>query len=243
MTEILLVTPPATAEHNRNMEKTRVLVIRYGNRLSLSEIPLFRGAVIGSMGGAADGLYHNHSGDGVVYRYPLIQYKRIGGCAAIVAVDSGADIIGQFLSSGDGRLRIGEREEEFTACDVRASSCLVQVWDGRFDFHLRKWLPFNSKNFAGYGSLDALTDKIDFLEHILVGNILSFAKGVGVTLTSDIVCKITSIEDTKILTYKGVKMTAFDIEFSSNVSLPDYVGLGKGASLGFGTVNRIRRDE
>ncbi len=225
------------------MKKTRVLLIRYGNRLSVSEIPLFRGAVIASMEGAADGLYHNHGDDSVVYRYPMIQYKRIGQCAAIVAVDSGADIIGQFLSSGNTALRLGDREEEFFISDVRANSCLVQVWDGDFEYHLRKWLPFNSKNFAEYKSLGSLTDKVDLLEHILIGNILSFAKGVGVTLTSDIVCRISSIGSTKILMYKGVKMMAFDLEFRSNVTLPDFVGIGKGVSLGFGTVNRARREE
>ncbi len=225
------------------MNKTRVLLIRYGNMLSVSEIPLFRGAVIASMEGAADGLYHNHGDDSVVYRYPMIQYKRIAQCAAIVAVDSGADIIGQFLSSGNTRLRIGDREEDFFISDVRANSCLVQVWDGDFEYHLKKWLPFNSKNFAEYKSLDSLADKVNFLEHILIGNILSFAKGIGVTLTSDIVCRISSIGSTKILMYKGVKMMAFDLEFRSNVTLPDFVGIGKGVSLGFGTVNRVHRDE
>ena len=29
---------------------------------------------------------------------------------------------------------------------------------------------------------------------------------------------------------------SFDVEFKANVSLPDYIGLGKGVSLGFGTV-------
>ncbi len=220
------------------MNKTRVLVIRYANKLLQSEIPLFRGAVIGSMEGDADILYHNHNGESVLYHYPMIQYKRIGQCAAIVAVDSGADIIGQFLSSGATRLRIGTREESFLISDVSANNCLVQVWDGMFDYHLRKWLPFNSKNYSEYKSLNSLSDKISFLEHILIGNILSFAKGVAVALTSDIVCKIAALNGTKILTYKGVKMMSFDLEFTSNVTIPNYVGLGKGVSLGFGTVNR-----
>ena len=55
------------------MDKTRVLVIKYDNRLSQSEIPLFRGAVIASMDGESDAMYHNHSGESYVYRYPMIQ--------------------------------------------------------------------------------------------------------------------------------------------------------------------------
>ncbi len=225
------------------MDKTRVLVILYDNRLSQFEIPLFRGAVIGAMDGNADVMYHNHSGDTVVYRYPMIQYKRISQCAAIVAIDSGADVIGQFLSSGITRLRLGDREEEFSIADLRANRILVQVWDSSFEYHLRKWLPLNSGNFSEYQKLDALSDRIEFLEHILTGNILSFAKGIGVTLTSRLECRIISLGRQTLMTYKGVKMMAFDLEFKSNVSLPDYVGLGKGVSLGFGIVSRKRGDD
>ena len=172
------------------MDKTRVLVIRYDNRLPQSEIPLFRGAVIASMEGSADIMYHNHCGDSLVYRYPLIKYKRLRQCAAIVAVDSGADVIGQFLSSAVTSLRIGEREEEFSIADIKANRILVQVWDGEFEYRLTKWLPLNSRNFAEYVKLDSLSDKVAFLERILTGNILSFAKGIGVTLTSPLMCRI-----------------------------------------------------
>lgn len=222
------------------MDKTRVLVIRYDNRLSQSEIPLFRGAVIASMDGSADIMYHNHCGDSLVYRYPLIQYKRLRQCAAIVAIDSGADVIGQFLSAGVTSLRLGEREEVFSIADIKANRMLVQVWDGEFEYRLSKWLPLNSRNFAEYGKLGSLSERVDFLEHILTGNILSFAKGIGVTLTSHLECRIVSLARQTLLTYKGVKMMAFDLEFRTNVSLPDYIGLGKGVSLGFGTVIRKR---
>jgi hypothetical protein len=31
-------------------------------------------------------------------------------------------------------------------------------------------------------------------------------------------------------------MQAFNIKFTTNISLPDYIGLGKGSSSGFGVV-------
>ena len=221
------------------MQKTRVLTIRYHNNLSQKEIPLFRGAVITAMDGTADILFHNHNGDALVYHYPLIQYKRINHCAAIVAIDSGADALGQFLSSGVTRLQIGEREDEFKVTDVKASNCLIQVWDGEFEYHLRKWLPFNSENYREYKTIEDLSLKVQFLEKILVGNILSFAKGIGVSLESNVSCIIKSMDNQHAVIYKGVKMMSFDIVFKTNVSLPDFVGIGKGVSLGFGMVTRI----
>lgn len=225
------------------MDKIRTLVIRYENRLAQREIPLFRGAVINTMGDSADRLYHNHNGDSVVYNYPLIQYKRIGQCAAIVAVDAGVDVMGQFLSSDISRLHIGEREENFKIADVRADRCLVQIWNGDFEYHLHKWLPFNSDNYAEYKTIDCLSDKISFMEKILVGNILSFAKSLGIIFSSEISCKLLSIDRQCLYLYKGVKMMAFDITFKSNVTLPEFIGLGKGVSLGFGTVNRVKSEK
>ena len=35
-------------------------------------------------------------------------------------------------------------------------------------------------------------------------------------------------------------MLAFTVEFSANLSLPDYIGLGAGVSEGFGVVRRQR---
>lgn len=219
--------------------ETRVLVIKYANRLPMSSIPQFRGAVIGTMGGDANVLYHNHNGESLVYHYPLIQYKRISQCAAIVAIDGGADTIGQFLSSGVSELAIGERKEIFTISDIYTTNCAVRVGEEEFEYHIRKWLPFNSENYKEYKSLEDLSDKVQFMERILVGNILSFAKGVGVSLESNVTCTIKSMDNQQLIKYKGVKMMSFDIVFKTNVTIPDFVGIGKGVSLGFGMVTRI----
>lgn len=220
------------------MHKTRVLVVRYDNHISQYEVPLFRGAVIGSMRGAANELYHNHTDDSVMYRYPKVQYKRINKSAAIVAVDEGADIIGQFLSSDNACLLIGERKETFVIKDIKADQYLVQEWDCTFEYYLRKWLPLNSENYKEYVNIDEVSEKVSFLERILIGNILSFAKGIGVTLKSNIECKLTSMTAPRLQKYKGVKMMAFDVSFKANVLLPDYIGIGKGVSLGFGIIKR-----
>ncbi len=222
--------------------KTRVLVIKYANRLPISAIPLFRGAVIGTMAGNANILYHNHNGESLVYRYPLIQYKRIGQCAAIVAIDEGADIIGQCLSSGVSELTIGGRKAAFVISDVYTTNCTISVIDEDSEYYLHHWLPFNSENYREYNSMEDLSSRIQFMEKILVGNILSFAKGVGVSLESNVTCRIKTIDNQRLVTYKGVKMMSFDLVFKSNVTLPDLVGIGKGVSLGFGTVNTIHKE-
>ena len=35
---------------------------------------------------------------------------------------------------------------------------------------------------------------------------------------------------------------AFDIEFVTNMSLPDYIGIGKNASIGYGVITHVRNE-
>ena len=133
-------------------------------------------------------------------------------------------------------MRIGDRQVRLEVEKVNASQTLVQIWDTMFTYRIRKWLPFNQENYEKYMALDSVVDKYAMLERLLTGNILSFAKGLDIRFENQVECKITAVDEPRILTYKGVKMMAFDAEFKTNVSLPDFVGLGKGVSLGCGTI-------
>ncbi len=222
------------------MNNIQLLIIRFKNDIDRWEIPLLRGAVINALGEDSDVLYHNHmEGDKFRYSYPLVQYKRISRRAAIVCVGEGTKSIGSLFSAGNYAFRLGKKKEEFEIDQVNAHKVLVQVWNEEFRYSLRKWLPLNSDNYKTYTSLEGVVEKTEFLQTLLVGNILSFCKGLGVTIDNEIKCKITQIMNAELYTYKGVKLMGFDVEFKCNVSLPDFIGLGKGVSVGFGMVVRV----
>lgn len=216
----------------------KTLVIRFNNEIYPDEIDCFRGAVIHAMDGA-NVLFHNHlEGDKLRYAYPLIQYKRIHKKAAIVCVGEGTEAIGEFFAACKFKVRIGERPVTLEIESVRAHQSRVQVWQDAFTYRIRKWLPLNKENYERYRQLDNEADKFDMLDRMLVGNILSFASSMGIHFDENIWAKITSAGEPRIILYKGVKMMAFDAEFRTNVSLPDYLGIGKGVRLGMGTVVR-----
>lgn len=221
------------------MDKTKFFIIQFANDIQYNEIPLFRGAVLKSTSGASV-LFHNHTEQTFRYSYPLIQYKRIKGKAAIVCINQGSEDIGQFFAFSNFSLRIGTRTENMKIESIRSNQQLIQVWKNKFQYHLNRWLPLNDQNYTQYKQLESLAEKISFLERMLVGNILSFGKGADIRFDKGIECVITDIENSYWVFYKGIKMMAFDVSFSSNVSLPDYMGLGKGVSLGHGTIKQIK---
>lgn len=224
------------------MNKTKILTIRFENEIRREEIACFRGAIINAMENA-DVLFHNHTDDdNLRYAYPLIQYKRINQKAAIVCLGEGTEAIGEFFADSNFDVVLGDHEVHLIIDHIDASQCLVQCWDELFSYHLRRWLPFNKQNYENFQQLEGIADKCVFLERLLVGNILSFAKGLGIRLEQEVVCKITQLSEPMTIVHKGVRLMGFDVEFSTNVSLPDYIGLGKGVSVGKGMVKKMRNN-
>lgn len=215
----------------------RVLTIRLVDDISPREVTLFRGAVLNHMGNKADLLFHNHTGDNTFrYSYPFIQYKCLGGKASIVCVEKGIDIIGLFLSEANGKLVIGEREIECEIKNVKPTRVLVQTWDTLFNYHLVRWLPLNSKNYQKYKTIEGVTERISFLESILKANLLAILKGLDIRLDTELKVTFTQLSEPYLVRFKTTKLMAFNVDFKSNLSIPNNIGVGKNASIGYGVI-------
>lgn len=183
-------------------------------------------------------ILHNHSiGNSYVYSYPLIQYKIINGQAYILGIEDGAETLKQISNDIDvlklakNTYEVNKRilhEREF---DIKPSS------QEKYEF-LSPWLAFNPKNFEMFNSLNDWKDKKIFLNRILVGNILSMAKGLGIIVNRRLFAH--SHLDAEFVKFKSVNVQGFIGEFKVNFDLPDYFGLGKGVSQGFGVVKKIK---
>lgn len=221
----------------------RTLTIQTDVDIHQKEVPLFRGAVLNSLGEKANLLFHNHlDNDKFRYSYPLIQYKRLGGKAAIVCVEEGADLIGQFLTETSDTLKIGDREIEWSTRRMQPARLLIQTWEDTFKYHISRWLPLNSKNYQLYQNTEGLVEKIALLENILKGNLLSMLKGLDIHLDQELIVKITQVSEPYILYNKGIGMTAFNADFNCNLTIPNNVGVGKNASIGYGIVHLEKKD-
>lgn len=232
---------PTTYNKIKSMSKyIRTLTITYDLPITHREIPLFRGAVLKSLGDRANLLYHNHTGaDTFRYAYPLIQYKRLHGKAAIVCIEEGVDLVGQILSEISGTLMIGKREVKCRIDQVHTTEVPIHITDVPVYYHLYQWLPLNSKNYEEYQNTDDLIERIKILERVLTGNLLSFLKGVDIHVEEQLQLHIIDIQKQQIVHYKKLKLMSFDVAIKINLNLPSYIGIGKNASVGFGTLTRI----
>ena len=226
------------------MKYIRTLTILTDAEIQQREIPLFRGAVIHGLGEHPNVYFHNHLDDDKFrYSYPLIQYKRLGGKAAIVCIEDGVDIIGQFLTDANGTLTIGDRQVSYNTGCILPARILVQTWQEMFYYHISRWLPLNSQNYQRYKDIEGVVEKVSFLENILKANLLSMLKGLDIHLEKELILKITEISDSYLIYNKGVRMMAFNADFKCNLSIPNNIGIGKNASIGCGIVHQLRKDK
>lgn len=217
----------------------RTLTVTFDTEIDFKEIPLFRGAVLKSLGDNANILYHNHISDHTFrYSYPLVQYKCLHGKAAVVCIEEGVDLIGQILSELYGTINIGKRQAEYKVDVVCSSKVPLQIENELIAYRLRNWLPLNSQNYRQYQNTEELVEKIKILERVLTGNILSVLKGINIHLEEQLIVHITDIISQKAVSYKKIKLMAFDINFKTNINLPSYIGIGKNASVGCGLLSK-----
>ena len=216
-----------------------ILTVQFANEISQQEIPLFRGAVIHSLENNSI-LFHNHDGERLRYSYPLIQYKRIKGKAALVSLKQGTENIGELFSTKLQQFSLGTRVITPTIENIFPRNIRIQIWEHSFHYRINRWIPLNSKNYKEYRQLTDNSTKVQFLSKILTGNILSMAKGLDVRFEKEVKCEITSFTESTTIKVKGISMQCIDAEFKCNVSIPNYIGLGKHASINFGVVTKMR---
>jgi hypothetical protein len=179
-----------------------------------------------------DAEFHHHSERS--YHYPLIQYKRVNRELMILGLQEYASVlmnkmsIVDSISTGRGSFNVDSQEISLSTWQVRNTSCC-------YDF-ASPWLPLNEANYSAFKDLGVEKQKA-FLEKILVGNTLSCLKGLGIFVDYRVESYLVSFRSYTVRAH-GNPFEAFSARFFLNVDLPDFIGLGKSVSKGFGTIRR-----
>lgn len=223
-----------------NTKTVRTLTVAFGNNISERQVSAFRGAMIQKVG-REHSLFHNHREEGFQYRYPLIQYKRIGKYAGLYCLGDGVNEIHKFFGLSNWDISIHGEVLPLTIERLELNSFTLAVRDTFMMYSIKNWLALNEENYVRYRAMSGMVDRLGFLERLLTGNILSFAKGIDWHIADPIRIQIQNLEREKVVRYKGVPLMAFDVTFTCNVFLPDHLGLGKSASHGFGVVKSNRK--
>ncbi len=221
------------------MKKLRILHVVFNSTIEAYEIPAFRAGVAEKVG-FENVLFHNHKNDDeFIYNYPLIQYMRVGRKPSILCIEDGVEEIYKLFIHKNWNINMAGRDLVMEVSSLNLKDYTLRITKDRLHYRISNWLALNQTNYKEFEGIESLTDRIEKLERILAANILSFAKGIEWVIEKPIEIKITKLSPFKLLKYKGVLLSGFDAEFTVNVFLPNYMGLGKGVSHGFGTIKQL----
>lgn len=221
------------------MKKLRILTVNFDQEIKGQQVSAFRGAVIEKVG-RENLLFHHHKSDTkLLYQYPLIQYKSIQRKASLVCLGDGVDEIHKFFNQANWELVLNGKKMDMQIDRLDLNTVTLNVEEKMLSYEITNWIGLNERNYHQYNQETSLVKKIALIERILIGNIIAFAKGVDWQIEKRIELNIKDIISTKVIRHKGTPLMAFNIAFETNVSLPNYIGLGKSASHGFGIIKKV----
>ena len=179
-------------------------------------------------------LLHNHFEDGShIYRYPLVQYKVLENIPTLIGLEEGARLLIELFME-IREIEIAGQPFPVTSKNISSRECDVgingQLYEYRF---LAPWMALNQENHKLYLQ-ETEPQRKARLHKILCSNMLSFMKGIDYFEEQQILSNVT-VQEVPVR-FKNQPMIGFTGRFSTNVQLPDFIGLGKSVSRGFGTI-------
>jgi len=183
-------------------------------------------------------LLHQHDAGGLVYRYPLVQYKVIEGTPTVIGINEGSDVLKEIYHAAQS-IRLGNREFRIlqTGIDLRRVPFGLSDRIYSYDF-VTPWLALNQENYLRYYGMKDGDERRDLLRRTLIGNLISMSKSLGYEIPGRIKCDVEVVPQKRRL--KDVNLMAFAGRFHVNFQIPDLLGIGKSVSRGFGAVRQIR---
>lgn len=179
---------------------------------------------------------HNHLQDKFIYRYPKVQYKVIKNKPIIIGINEATDIISN-IALKDDKIILNDKEYNIYQKKIEKYTQDIKTVDDYVTYEfLTPWVALNQNNISKYNKSNNM-EKEDLLKKILIGNVLSLAKGLDYTIDKKINCWINLSE--VYVNLKGIKHKAFKGQFKINIEIPDYFGIGKSVSRGFGAIKKL----
>ena len=183
---------------------------------------------------------HRQEADSFIHRYPVVQCKMIRNFPTVIGINEGALFLKEFADEtreillGPDMYRVAEhdiliRDEEFGISETIQS----------YEF-ATPWLALTQENYKRFYKLTGKPARDEFVQKIFVDTLLSLSKSLGYEVPAPIRA------DTNFHFQKdrlnGAGVMTFTGKFQANFQIPEYLGIGKSVSQGYGAVRRIFRE-
>jgi hypothetical protein len=169
--------------------------------------------------------------------YPLVQCKRLGKIPVLIALAEGADVLRALLDKHPKGLVIKRQELPFER--IYHAPYTLKRLESPYPYHLRNWAPFEDHRLLEAFRNTSGEQACRLLDGPLREHLEAFASGLGFEAAQAwLRCQVDEVVYQRRPPLPNVPGPAIDVTFSTNLSIPDYAGLGPSADKGLGIAVR-----
>lgn len=216
----------------------KTLLASFNLPLQHRDITRWRGA-FSKMAGWEHDLLHNHTTDGgIMYRYPLIQYRVHKGKAAIFALNNGINTLQTIIAQAGWQLNWKKKPYQLLLESFDVKEHNLKMLDRMRTYHIETYICLNKANYDAWHQQPGLVARASMLEKVLVGHILGFSRMMELDIPNRSL-QVTLLDiyrQQTISLHKNTFLT-FDLRFSANIQLPSQIGLGGKTAFGCGRIS------
>jgi hypothetical protein len=135
------------------------------------------------------------------------------------------------LGAGESMCRITVRDPA-----IRPEPFGIMESFSTFEF-LTPWIALNQQHAKKFYDLKGKPERDAFMQKLLTAHVTTLAKSLDYEIPEPIICeakvrfRIDRIGRENVMVFLG--------KFRTNLSIPDYLGIGRSVSQGYGTIKRI----
>jgi hypothetical protein len=171
----------------------------------------------------------------LIYEYPKVQYKVLGNKIYVIGLEDYAEKVYAAVTK-TRKLIIANKEFLIRNINFETANFEIVESNAKYKF-ITPWIALNNKNYFLFRNLHTTEEKRQMLNKILVGNILSFLKGLNIFIDFRLIPQVDYFKVIKVVVNKNAFVGVYT-KFGINILMPDYIGIGKSVSKGYGTIVR-----
>lgn len=188
--------------------------------------------------------FHNHYPNGKsIYRSKgaPVQFKVINNEVYILAINEGVEFAESFQWPNEIQMPLGQTGLVINLVLASKSQRQATFHPTQFQCYrnISPYIALNQEKYKAYLTL-LESDRRAFIESGLANHILTAAKWCGITVDKEkhvIKTQLIQMKEGRPIKIKDdLSFTPFDVMFECNTEIPDYLGIGRFVSRGYGTV-------
>ncbi len=179
-------------------------------------------------------------GEHTIHRYPALLCKQVKSEYRVIGICQGAGFLWQ-ITNGTSELEAGDHPCTITSRDPAIRNEVFGIGAGMHEYEfLTPWLALNQQYAKKFYDLSGKPARDAFMQDLLTRHLTTLAKSLDYPLPEPVTCtaqvrfRRERIDRENVIVFLG--------KFSTNLHIPDYLGIGQSVSQGYGTIRKILRN-